>query len=168
MSDLSLYTLASDATNLLAVVTSDEANEEQRAQAMARLDEIGTALMAKVDRYAGFMAHLESQIALGDAEAKRLADRKRRFQNALDWMEGNALRVMDAHGWKELDGDTTTLAIRHNPPSVVVTNDEILPAEFVRITQKMDPDKVKIKAALKAGEEVPGAHLEIKRGIRRK
>jgi hypothetical protein len=168
MSDLSLYTLASDATTLLAVVTSDEANDEQRAQAMARLDEIGTALLAKVDRYAGFMAHLESQITLAEAEAKRLADRKRRFQAALDWMETNALRIMDAHGWKELDGDTVTLAVRLNPPSVVITNEDILPAEYVRITQTSAPDKLAIKAALKASEEVPGAHLEQRRGIRRK
>ncbi len=51
-----------------------------------------------------------------------------------------------------------TLAIQDNPPSVVVENEFILPAQYLKQPPPV-VDKVAIKAAIKAGVIVPGAHL---------
>lgn len=164
---LTLYEMAADVSALMSIVIDPE-SPKQEADALARLDALGPALLAKVDRYSAFMAHMESQVAAAKIEEARLAARRRRFEAALDWLQSNAIRVMNQNGWKELDGDTVTLAIRQNPPSVIVDDENALPPEYIRITQTQSVDRNAIKAAIKAGETVPGARLESRQGLRRK
>lgn len=59
-----------------------------------------------------------------------------------------------------------TLAVRKNPPAVIVDSVSQLPAAFLQLPEPPAPvpDKKAIAASLKAGQEVPGAHLE--QGVR--
>jgi hypothetical protein len=56
-------------------------------------------------------------------------------------------------GWGEMK-------LKKNPPSVVIDDLTQIPTQYQRQKIQVDIDKVAIKAAIKAGEEVPGAHLE--------
>jgi hypothetical protein len=52
------------------------------------------------------------------------------------------------------------LAIRKNPPKVVIDNESLVPDEFVRTKIVTELAKNEIKYAIQAGRDVPGAHLE--------
>jgi hypothetical protein len=54
------------------------------------------------------------------------------------------------------------LAIRDNPPAVAIDAEGQIPQEFMRTPEPPPPapDKKAIAEALKAGKDVPGAHLE--------
>ena len=57
------------------------------------------------------------------------------------------------------------VSVKRNPPSTVVDDEEMLPWEYKTVKQIVAQDKAAIKAAILAGEEVPGAHLEYGRSV---
>lgn len=67
------------------------------------------------------------------------------------------LHFMEDVGLKKLEAPDMTATRKVVPPSVTVFDENQLPKEFVRV--KSEPDKSAIKAALKEGQDVPGAQL---------
>jgi Siphovirus Gp157 len=65
---------------------------------------------------------------------------------------------MEVAELKKLATPAATLSLKANPPSCVVYDEDILPKQYL-VFQAPKPDKNAIKAALKAGESVPGASL---------
>jgi hypothetical protein len=88
-----------------------------------------------------------------DAYIKTLENRKKRVEKAciyaLDTLQVKSIMT----GWGEMK-------VKKNPPSVVIDDLTQIPTQYQRQKIQVDIDKVAIKAAIKAGEEVPGAHLE--------
>ncbi len=88
-----------------------------------------------------------------DAYIKALENRKKRVEKAciyaLDTLQVKSIMT----GWGEMK-------VKKNPPSVVIDDLTQIPTQYQRQKIQVDIDKVAIKAAIKAGEEVPGAHLE--------
>lgn len=88
-----------------------------------------------------------------DAYIKALESRKKRVEKAciyaLDTLQVKSIMT----GWGEMK-------VKKNPPSVVIDDLMQIPTQYQRQKIQVDVDKVAIKAAIKAGEEVPGAHLE--------
>jgi hypothetical protein len=70
-------------------------------------------------------------------------------------------RCMEASGIQKIEGAGVKLSFR--PSSAVVIDAlDLLPSEFLAlpVPQPLSPDKTAIKAAFKAGKDVPGAHIE--------
>jgi hypothetical protein len=82
-----------------------------------------------------------------------MENRKKRVERAyvfaLNYMNIKSILT----GWGEMK-------VKKNPPSVVIDDLTQIPTQYQRQKIQVDIDKVAIKAAIKAGEEVPGAHLE--------
>lgn len=108
----------------------------------------------KRDRVAGFLKHLETQAEFAAAEIKRLQDRKRKFENAQKRLKDNIAHVMALTGQKKLEGKTSTLSLRKNPPRVVIVDEELVPAEFKTRTETWTVDKKRLKAHLEGLDEV--------------
>jgi hypothetical protein len=71
---------------------------------------------------------------------------------------------MEHAGMKELEGDGLKIKLKANPPSVVITDEALIPWEFRETVQPPPVEKIikeKIRKALKAGIDVPGADLNI-------
>ena len=88
-----------------------------------------------------------------DRFIKAMENRKKRVERAyifaLNYMNIKSILT----GWGEMK-------VKKNPPSVVIDDLTQIPTQYQRQKIQVDIDKVAIKAAIKAGEEVPGAHLE--------
>lgn len=154
---VTLYDTTSELMGLLAVMEEqqDEPNEQMETAIAAALEQH----LRKVDSFAQFLTHLDSQADLADAEIKRLQARKRRLEQHRERLAGYALRIMDEHDWTELSGETVDLRIKRNPPVVQILDADAVPAEFKTIRQEVTIDKNGIKARIKAGGTVPGAEL---------
>lgn len=88
-----------------------------------------------------------------DEYIKKLEYRKKRVEKACIYALDNMQVKSVMTGWGEMK-------IKKNPPSVVIDDLTQIPTQYQRQKIQVDIDKVAIKAAIKAGEEVPGAHLE--------
>lgn len=115
----------------------------------------------KVDHCAGALAAFEAARDAADREAQRLLERKRYMQRQYDRLARYVMVVLDASRLTKLEGLTSTLSLRNNPPAVAIADGAELPARFLRQPPPPppEPDKGAIKLALKAGEVVPGCTL---------
>lgn len=89
---------------------------------------------------------------------EQLKQRKNAFELREQYTRKLMHRIMDAAGQRKAVLTEGTLSVRATPPAVVITNQEAIPDEFMRHPPP-EPDRTRIKAAIKAGEHVPGCEL---------
>lgn len=85
-----------------------------------------------------------------------LSKRKSRFDARSDAVRKEIQRGMEEAGERKLEYPEYTLSLRAVPPSVLITDENLLPDEFWVTTRK--PDRKAVKAALEGGP-VTGAML---------
>jgi len=123
------------------------------------LESLQYPLEQKATNVAMFVRNLEATAeAIKEAEsemAKRRKALESRAANVREYLKANMIRA----GISKIECPLFKLAIRDNPPSVVI--DGVVPAEFMRQPEPPPPapDKKAISEALKAGQHVPGAHI---------
>lgn len=123
------------------------------------LDALNVELRDKLEACGAWM---KGQRALAKAireEEKALADRRKAIERRLEWMDGYVLRSLMKLDGCRLETPRVALSTRKST-RVVVDSEEALPPEFVQVVETVKADKTAIGKALKAGEEVPGAHVE--------
>ena len=98
-----------------------------------------------------------------DAEIARLQALKAHRAKVAAGLRGYLLDNMQRMGIERIDCQMFSLSIRKNPPSVEVFDQLSIPAEFMTVPDPKppvaSPDKKAIAAAIKKGQEVPGAKL---------
>lgn len=154
---LPLYQIEEDLESLLDAV--DTCPEELRAELEGKIAAYLGAEAVKVDRVAGALAALENQAANAKAEIERLRDRQKAAERASERLKTYVLSVIERHGGKPLKGRNVTLSMRQSE-AVVIEDMALIPTEWTRTTVTVDAPKEPIKAALRAGLDIPGARLE--------
>ena len=180
---------------LAALVESAElVSPEQEQEFRAELQSALVTAVEKRDRVGQFLAHLEHQIEFANLEIDRLKQRKAAFERALARLESYVIEAIENVGtdkkgkYRTLEGRTTTFSLRLCPPSVDVTDEAAVPADFKTLllkvpavtweqlldgldtgqraaivaqvkTAEVKVDKRSIKAALESGAHVPGADV---------
>jgi hypothetical protein len=97
---------------------------------------------------------------LSDAIKNRmgeLSQRKARCDRKSDAMRSLMQKLMEHAREHKVVLTEATLSLAQRPSQIVITDETILPPEFVRT--KTEPDKTKIKSALLEGKTVEGACL---------
>jgi hypothetical protein len=96
-----------------------------------------------------------------DAEIERLQALKKHRVSVAAGVRKYLFDNMQRMGIGKIDCPLFTLDIVKNPPSVEIYDTMSIPAEYTYTPEPVVKiDKVKIKEAIKAGKEVPGAKLE--------
>lgn len=111
----------------------------------------------KRDRLGEFIMRMESEAAAIREEEKRLAERRRIFEKISGCMRDGIHQQMLDWELKKVEGRLFTFAVQANPASVEITDESQIPGEYLDYSPKVD--RTKVKDALKAGQEVPGARL---------
>lgn len=124
------------------------------------LDAIQDDRKSKLDNLATWADQLKSEINFMSDKKKSWEDEITYRKNKLAWIKQYITDVLDDAGIKRLTTDNHLLSARNFKASTIIDSDEKLPDKF-KVTETIaKPDKKAIYKALKAGEEVPGAHLK--------
>jgi hypothetical protein len=126
------------------------------------LESLSGDLEVKATNIAALTCNLEATAAaIKDAETQ-MAARRRIVEAKADRLRAYVLQGMQLAGVQKIETPFFALSIKQNPPSVVINEAGLIPAEFMRQPEPPPPapDKKAIGEALKAGREVPGAHLQ--------
>lgn len=149
-----------------AETIDEETGEIIRIDLDAELTALRMAREEKLENVACWAKNLAAYIDDIKAEEKKLADKRRSAERRVESLKGWLLAAMTRE-----DGTTdrlktarASISVKRNPPSTVC-DDELLPWKYKTVKQTVVPDKAAIKAAILAGEEVPGAHLEYGRSV---
>lgn len=150
--------IAANMTKLLALVENGEFTSEDIADT---LEDVEMQLGDKLDGIMSLVRNIEGQANTLAKEVKRLSDRKTSFENQAKNLKAYILQCLLAAQLKNFKTERNTLTVRKGSVSVVIDNMDQLPDELVDVTTVVAPDKKKIKAAIEAGEDIKGAHLEV-------
>lgn len=156
----SLYGITAELSALEAALEDADATIELSPAVMAGLIE---QIQDKTDAVVGFQNYLEDQILAIETRVKELTDYKRAVVAKMDRLDSYVASCLKQLGTNKIEGKLATIKRRAPVDVVVITSENDLPMEFLRT--KVEPEKTKIKAALKAGQEVPGAIIEKSQSI---
>lgn len=120
-----------------------------------RFEALELAFNEKVENACAVIRELEADAAGYKSEIDRLADHKRRAENAAERLKDYIRANMEATGEAKITGKLFTVTL--GKPSQVVAITGTVPEQYQVV--KVTEDKTAISKALKAGETVEGAQL---------
>ncbi|MFC0245800.1 siphovirus Gp157 family protein [Falsochrobactrum ovis] len=100
-----------------------------------------------------------SMITAINERAKELSARKERYTRRKDAMRALLLRLLKAADLSKVSLPEATVSVGKGRAGVEIIDETLLPDSVVKL--KREPDRTAIKAALDAGQEVPGAVLKV-------
>ena len=154
----SMSNIQEEIRTVLEAMEHAEPGEVDESTLEAYLDELATQEAEKVDAYGYVLRQQTARIQFLKDEEKRVQNRRRAAENALDRMKSHMLHVMQSNGLRKVSGATTTISLRKSV-SVAVDDLSVLGDQFVRVKTITEPDKTAIKEAIVGGASVPGARL---------
>lgn len=157
---MTLRELTAEFEAVLALALEEDDGEELAG----RLAEIDMAIEDKADNYAVIIADLAAQESKLKAEIDRLTKRRQTLRNNAERMKQSLQIAMETVGKEKMKTDYYSYTIQKNPPKLVLDDEEIVPEDY--FVTRRELDKVSLKDALKAGQEVRGAHLEQTESLR--
>ena len=153
----SLRDIELEISNILAV--ADELPEGEQELAMEYLDTLGELEAEKVDAIGYAIRQRKAEIAFLQEEERRIRARRQAMESRLERFREYLRDTFRANDLTKLKGAKTTMYLMRSE-SVDIYHAAELPERFVVTKVEHQPDRTKIKEAIKAGTVVPGAQLQ--------
>jgi len=130
------------------------------------LDGIEGEFTDKVEQLLAIMKNNNSSVDMLKAEAKNLTDRAKALSNKNEGLKQYIISSMNTMEKSKLNAGVHTLTVRKATQVIKIDDVALLPSEYVDIDTVFKPMTNEIKAQLKAGHDIKGAHLEVgKQGL---
>lgn len=155
---LALYALADEYLAAAERLSDLDLDEQTIADT---LEGLAGALEVKATNVAMFVRNLESSaVAIKQAE-DHMAARRKAMESRAARIKDYLLTNMERTGISKIECPQFKIAVRENPPSVVIDMLQSIPEDYLRqpAPPPAVPDKALIAKAIKDGFDVPGAHL---------
>ena len=135
-------------------------NEEMTPAEMSDcLDSIECAFEDKANNILAFTNGLDSDVKSIDEEIKRLQARKTTIKNRSDSFKEYLRMNMEKTGISKISHPLFTVTLGRPTKTATVTDESLLPDDYVSVSVVSKPDKRKILADLKEGVDIPGAEI---------
>lgn len=130
------------------------------------LESISGDVEVKAQNVAMFCRNLEATADAIKAHREAQKEREDAMRKRAEALKSYLARCMDACGIQKIEGPGIALSFRKSS-AVVINEPGLIPAQYMRQPDSPPPapDKTAIAAAIKAGAEVPGAHVEQRRNL---
>lgn len=133
---------------------------EDESAHLEALNRLSVDMPAKIDGYKLFMDRLEAEAEFLEARAEEFKTAAKSLQNAYTRLKEHLKTLMISSNIDELSGNDFQFKISKTKGSVIVSNQDLLPKEYVKEILSISVDKVKISQDLNAGLTIPGAFLQ--------
>lgn len=165
MTAMKLYQLADEYMEAMQVLDDPELPPEVVADTLEALQ---GGILDKGRAVAAYSLNISAEIDALKAHEKKVAAKRKALESRESWLRDYLKANMERCGISEIkaiDG-TFSAKLQKGRASVVIDNESLIPddSEFIRWTRAVD--KTAIAAAIKAGQEVPGAHIETRPALR--
>lgn len=153
---MNLYDIEYEITNCVDSETGEIIDEK-------RLDALQMAREKKIENILLWIKNLKSEAGAIREEEKKLADRRQSDEKKAESLTQYVQNVLNGEKFK-----TSHVVVSYRKSEAVIVDDLQLMQETCDEYLKYkdpEPDKAKIKAALKDGITVPGCHLEERQNI---
>lgn len=138
---------------------------EDASAILDTLESIEDLFDSKVENIVKLMRSKMADHAAVKAERERLKKMEDRIAKQVDWLEHYVETNMKLVGRDEVKSNLFSIKLRLNPPSLDITDETVIPDKFKRIELVTKYDKVAMKEAIAAGEEVPGTSIRQEKSL---
>ena len=145
--------------------------KQKEEEWMSVLEGISNDFDAKVENVSLYIEELDSNEKLLAESIKRLQGRKKAIENRKERLKNYLLYCMENMQVDKVETANVKVSLRKNAPSVLVYDEKAFVKNMKGVRDDLlkfsEPtiDKTALKTALKAGEEITGATLEVKKSI---
>lgn len=151
-----------DAIERLVQKGVDEETGEISQSAVLEMDQLQMEREQKIDNIMAYVKNLTSDAKAFEEEEKRLAALRKRASQKAEWLKRYLSQHMEA-GTETFTSSRGKITWRKSE-KVIANIDEI--PEHYRVSQTtVRPDLTAIKKAIKGGETIPGARIEVFQNI---
>ena len=161
--NFTLYNIASYYDNILRVIDSVDEVEKLDDKLWLSLFEIGDKLDVKMENYAYIVKRFQNECDYLDEEIKRLKKRKEIRDRKIEWLKENMKNVLLGLDIKKIERPDITIRVQDSPPSVKITDERKIPAEFKEIVMTAVIRKKEILNHFKQTGDIPSG-CSISRG----
>lgn len=163
---MNLYNLTNECKGLYDAIlaTADEETGEADLSLVTALSERQEAWEDKAVAVACVYRSLDEDAARVGREIERLTAMKKRLERERDRVKEGLSAAFTALGVEKVKGMYADISFRASEQTVI-DNADAVPEEYMTVKTTYTPNKTAIKEAIKAGKEVPGAHLEQRKNI---
>lgn len=132
-----------------------------------KLEQLEMERDKKIENAALAVKNMTAEVNAIKAEEKALYERRKALENRTESFKRFLMMALTrADGTHEkFSTCRAAVSVKFNPPSVVISDEAILPHEFMREKITVSPDKAQIKEVLMRGIEIPGASIERGRSV---
>lgn len=145
-----LYTLTSQASALYQMLESGEIDEQVFRDTLE-------AMSGEVEELCKLRVQLAADAAALRAESKRLSERAQELEAGEKRIRTSLLEFMQASGAKSTKAGSFSLSLKRSKKVEIAVPLTDLPERFLRI--KREANRVALKHAIDAGEEIDGVSL---------
>ncbi len=142
----------------------EESGGEITPEQEAELDRLTAMQVCKADHYKMALDMMEFGEKQCDQWIERFRNKKAAIGRERDRWQKAMLEHMDSLGIDLIEGELSKTRIMETES--VEADTAKLPEQYRRTKITIEPDKAAIKKALKAGEEIEGATLQVRRYVR--
>lgn len=154
-----LYELTTQASALYEMLQNEEIDEQTFNDTLEALE-----TDIKVENYCKVIKQLQADAEMFKGEIDRLTARKKTAENAVDRMKNALLAFLQLSGQEKVKAGSFSVSTA-TTQAVHITDESAIPCIYL-VEQPPKVDKIGIKNALKAGEEINGAELVNNLGVR--
>ncbi|HBG8547967.1 TPA: siphovirus Gp157 family protein [Clostridioides difficile] len=153
-----LYELTTDLLEIEEGLTEITGNEVEKLEEIKEI--IKQEIQNKNTRIVSVIIDIDSDINSLDLEIKRMQELKKIKKNSLDRLKNNIKECMELLGIKKVETFLGNISIRKSAGSLVIEDEEKIPAIYKTVEQVVKVDKNTIKDFIKKGHEVEGCRIE--------
>lgn len=154
MSLPTLYALTDDLSKLMEL-------EEDNDITNALIEIVAGEIEQKAENVCKFIRMLDSTTEQFKTEEDRIRTARKSLENKAERVREYMKQALLNANIDKVNAGTFKVSVGLSPGSVTINDLASIPPRFLTIIpEQYQPDKTAIKNAIKAGESVPGAHIE--------
>ncbi len=150
----SLYTLSKDFDSLMELESPDEFDNQL-------IEIVAGQIEQKAGNVCQFIKMLEGTAEQFKTEEERIRGARKSLENKAERVREYMKTALLNANIEKVNAGTFKVSVGLSPGSIAIDDLASIPPRFLTvIPEQYVPDKTAIKTAIKAGESVPGAHIE--------
>jgi hypothetical protein len=147
-------------TNDFQAVLDMDIESADDAEAMVQLlEEVKTRFEDKAEGVMKIVKMTEGEVTTYKQEEERLYKARKAKEKKVEWLKEYLRRNMQMTETKVCQAGIFKLMRVNSKPSVLISNEAIIPGDYIVRKEVLSPDKGRIFEVLSGGGEIPGAAL---------
>lgn len=152
-----IFSVSERYNNVMRLFEDESVPQEDANEALM---EVMDDVVSKGENGIIYLHRVQANIEAAKLEKKKIDNYIKAMENRKKRVEAAYVYALNNMKMKSIMTGRGELKLKKKPPAVIVDDVTQIDPKYTRQKVQIDIDKTAIKAAIKAGEEVPGAHLE--------